>query len=139
MDKTEQPIKKQDQLRTIEAKKRMLEALKSTLGIVTPALEKAEVARGTFYNWLERDPEFAEACKEADEIALDFAESKLHKLIKDENPTTIIFYMKTKGKKRGYIERQEIDQTGNQTIIFENVSNYHHQDDPDLVGDDQGK
>lgn len=122
MNKSEHPIKKKDQIRTAEAKARMLEALRATLGIVTPALEKAEVARGTFYNWMKNDPEFAEACKVAEEIALDFAESKLHKLIRDENPSSVFFYLKTKGKKRGYIERQEIDQSSNHQIIFENVS-----------------
>jgi len=78
--------------------------------------------QGTFYNWMKNDPEFAEACKVAEEIALDFAESKLHKLIRDENPSSVFFYLKTKGKKRGYIERQEIDQSSNHQIIFENVS-----------------
>lgn len=49
--------------------------------------------------------------KEVDDIqniALDFAESQLHKQIQDGNTTATIFLLKTKGKKRGYIERQEI-------------------------------
>jgi hypothetical protein len=41
-------------------------------------------------------------------IALDFAESQLHKQIGDQNTSATIFYLKTKGKKRGYVERQEI-------------------------------
>ena len=36
------------------------------------------------------------------------AESQLHKQILDNSVPATIFYLKTKGKKRGYIERQEI-------------------------------
>ena len=35
-------------------------------------------------------------------------ESHLHKLIRDGNPAATIFFLKTKGKNRGYVERQEI-------------------------------
>jgi hypothetical protein len=40
---------------------------------------------------------------------LDLAESKLIENINKNDDTAIIFYLKTKGKNRGYIERQEID------------------------------
>jgi hypothetical protein len=42
---------------------------------------------------------------------LDFVESKLHKQIENDNTTATIFYLKTKGKKRGYIERKEVEMT----------------------------
>ena len=44
-------------------------------------------------------------------MAIDFAESQLHKQIRDGNSTATIFFLKTKGKKRGYVERQEIEAT----------------------------
>jgi len=40
---------------------------------------------------------------------LDFAEHHLHKLISQGNPAATIFLLKTKGKGRGYVERQEIE------------------------------
>jgi hypothetical protein len=40
----------------------------------------------------------------------------LHKQIQDGNPTSTIFYLKTKGKKRGYIERQEFAHEGIKTF-----------------------
>ena len=46
--------------------------------------------------------------KDIENIALDFAESQLHKQISEGNTTATIFLLKTKGKKRGYVERQEI-------------------------------
>lgn len=107
----------------------MLEALEKTLGVVTPALKSANVARGTFYGWLKDDPKFRDAVDALPDIALDFAESKLHKLIKDENPTAIIFYLKTKGKKRGYVERIEQENVGVTEIHFNNISQDYEFDE----------
>ena len=50
-------------------------------------------------------------------VALDFAESQLHKQIQDNSTSATIFYLKTQGKKRGYVERQELDlSSGNEQI-----------------------
>jgi hypothetical protein len=45
-------------------------------------------------------------------VALDFAESQLHKQIQSGEVSSTIFYLKTKGKKRGYVERSEVDHSG---------------------------
>jgi len=89
-------------------KKRVIEALTKSLGIVTTACKSVDIARSTFYEWYNTDPLFKEAVEDIGDIALDFAESQLHKQIKDSNTSATIFYLKTKGKKRGYIERQEL-------------------------------
>ena len=94
--------------KTEQHKKAMIEALNKTLGVVTSALKITGVGRSTYYGWLKDDPEFKEKTSICQDIAIDFAESKLHKLISDENPTAIIFYLKTKGRHRGYIETTEI-------------------------------
>ena len=54
------------------------------------------------------DEVFAREVRDIENVALDFAESQLHKQISDNSTAATIFYLKTKGKKRGYIERQEI-------------------------------
>ena len=88
-------------------KKVTLEALEKSLGVVTTAVKQVGIARSTFYEWL-KDPEFKSEVDSIQDIALDFAESQLHKQIQDGNTSATIFYLKTKGKKRGYVERQEI-------------------------------
>lgn len=90
-------------------KKALLDALERSLGIVSTACEKANVGRATHYRWLQEDPEYKEAVRAIEERTIDFAESHLHALIKDKNPAATIFFLKTKGKTRGYIERQEIE------------------------------
>lgn len=89
-------------------KKAMIQALEKALGIVTQACKVVGIARQTHYNWLESDDEYKQAVQDLGDVALDFAESKLHKLIDSGNPAATIFYLKTKGKNRGYVERQEI-------------------------------
>ncbi len=102
--------------KTEQHKKAVIEALESSLGVVTSACKKAEVGRTTFYQWLKDDAEFAKQVADIENVALDFAESQLHKQIQDGSAAATIFYLKTKGKKRGYIERQEISHEGVQTF-----------------------
>lgn len=97
-------------------KEAMLQALEKSLGVVTVACKSANIPRSTYYKWLSEDKEFAKAVKDIENIALDFGESQLHKQIGDGNTSATIFFLKTKGKKRGYVERSELDLTGEQPI-----------------------
>lgn len=101
--------KKTEQIRTINGKKKVLAELISSHGVVTPACKAAGISRSVFYTWYNEDEEFKKAVDGVGDIAVDFAESKLFDLMDQENATAIIFYLKTKGKHRGYIERQEVD------------------------------
>ena len=59
-------------------KKATLEALEKSLGVVTTAVKQVGIARSTFYEWL-KDNEFRNKVESIQDIALDFAESQLHK------------------------------------------------------------
>mgnify|MGYP003633457038 FL=1 len=89
-------------------KESLLAALEQSLGVVTVACREAHIPRSTYYKWLNEDREFADQVADIENVALDFAESKLHNQISDNNTSATIFYLKTKGKNRGYVERQEI-------------------------------
>lgn len=67
------------------------------------------ISRQTFYNWKNGDAELRAMLEEAEEAIIDFAESKLVEAIGDGDMTAIIFFLKTKGKKRGYVEKVEND------------------------------
>ncbi len=101
-------------LQKLTTKKTMLQALEQTLGIVTAACKIVGISRETHYDWLKSDEAYKAAVDSIQDITLDFAESQLHKQIKDGEVTSTIFYLKTKGKKRGYIERIENDLSINQ-------------------------
>ena len=80
------------------------------------------IARKTFYEWKNERPELSEKISDADEALIDFTESKLMNNIEQGDNTCIIFFLKTKGRKRGYIERMEsqvttIDDAGKETGI----------------------
>ena len=90
-------------------KKAMIKALEQSLGIVTTAAKIAGIDRSTHYDWLKNDEEYKRDVEGLADMVLDFAESQLHKQIKDGSGAATIFYLKTKGKKRGYIEAQEIN------------------------------
>tara|TARA_R110001583_G_scaffold124919_1_gene276387 strand:- start:716 stop:1069 length:354 start_codon:yes stop_codon:yes gene_type:complete len=103
-------------------KEAMLQALENSLGVVTVACKQSETPRSTYYKWLKEDEGFAKEVKEIENIALDFAESQLHSQMKDGNTSATIFYLKTKGKRRGYIERSELDLSSGDEPIKINVN-----------------
>ena len=94
-------------------KKGMIEALGKTLGIVTNACKQVGISRQTHYKWYREDLDYRKAVDDVENITLDFAESKLHEQIFEGNVASIIFFLKTKGKSRGYVERQEIEMNRN--------------------------
>lgn len=94
-------------------KKAMIEALEKSLGIVTTACRSVGISRETHYRWLKEDKVYKKACKDIENVALDFAESCLHKQIQKGNPLSTMFYLKCKAKSRGYIEQNIVELKGN--------------------------
>ena len=98
-------------------------------GIIGGIASTLRVRRSTVYLWCSKYPEFRQALNDAREQSIDLAESNLRKLVAgvpaietDENgnkrfvgwierpsETAIIFTLKTRGKKRGYVERSEVE------------------------------
>lgn len=109
---------------TIELKKKKMDlavqTLKDNYGNITLTCDKVGIDRKTFYNWIEKENYFKEQVEDLnfEERNLDLAENQLRKLMVKGNVTAIIFYLKTKGRARGYIERpdNEIQLNINNTI-----------------------
>jgi len=115
-------------------KKKLLEALERSLGIVTPACKEAGISRNTFYLYYREDPEFKKAVDDINEITLDFAENQLLKKIKEGSERSILFYMKYKARKRGYSDSIDIT-TGGDKINEIKIITIKNRKDDDAVGD----
>lgn len=88
-------------------KKRIFYAtMVKTFGNVSQACMLAGIKRATYRIWLKEDADFAQLINGGDfeDRLLDFAESKLAQKIQEGDIIAILFTLKTKGKKRGYIE-----------------------------------
>ena len=121
-----EPNSEEPQHKLTIKKDAMVQALTKSLGNVSEAALAVGMCRETHYAWLKDDVEYSAAVASLKNVALDFAESQLKKLmegaerqalthdgeivtIKDApNTSAIIFYLKTQGKGRGYIERSEL-------------------------------
>ncbi len=85
-------------------KSNFLKVIKKLMGNISQSCEKVGITRQVFYQWLSEDENFKRSYENQNEYEIDFAESKLMQEINDGNITAIIFFLKTKGKKRGYVE-----------------------------------
>lgn len=86
----------------------MIEALIKSLGVVTSACRLVQISRETHYRWMKKDKKYKTSVEDIENIAIDFVETKLHKQIEKGDTTAVIFFLKTKGKARGYVERSEV-------------------------------
>ena len=121
MNKTEQLKKEQ-----------LLIGLEKSLGIVSTACQSIGISRTTYYKYYNEDEDFKRSVDSVSDIALDCAESQLFELIKAKNVTAIIFYLKTKGKNRGYIEKQENSNNSNNITGIKLISDREAVEDKSL-------
>lgn len=83
-------------------------AIQDAKGILAQAARALGCSRQTVSNYIERFATVKAAYEEANETNIDFVESKLMSNINSGDTTAIIFFLKTKAKNRGYVERQEV-------------------------------
>jgi len=86
----------------------MLEAVKKNGGAVYLAARELGCAPNTIYNRMERVPSIKQAVEDARGEVVDYAEQKLRLAILNGEPWAIAMALKTIGKNRGYVERQEV-------------------------------
>lgn len=104
--------------------------MEAAKGNVTNACASTGIGRTTFYRYLKDDESFRETVADIQEITIDHVEDKLfqridgiqmvkygkegEEIIYELPPdvTSIIFYLKTKAKHRGYVEKSQVEHQG---------------------------
>jgi predicted DNA-binding protein YlxM (UPF0122 family) len=127
-NKTRKPKDEEQLIRLIHAKKGNIQEIANAFS--------PRVSRQTVYNWIEKSKKLSAELTQAQESLLDFAESQMAlliqgvpKFLRDKkgdfilhnkekvfdgfiippNPNLIQFFLKTKGKSRGYVEKNELE------------------------------
>ena len=75
----------------------------------TIAAKRVGCTYKTFLEYAAKYPEINEAVKDAREAMLDTVELKAYDRIMSGDTAMIIYMLKTQGRSRGYIEKQQID------------------------------
>ncbi|MDY4850381.1 MAG: helix-turn-helix domain-containing protein [Paludibacteraceae bacterium] len=88
------------------------------LGNISRACADTGIDRKTFYNWIKCDANFKNRVDELNEKNIDIVEGALMQQIQAGNTTATIFFLKTKGKNRGYVERHDVEFANREPIIF---------------------
>lgn len=101
---------------TIKQKK-FIEAFEKQATNISRACKKIGIDRQTHYNWYSANSTYKRKIDEISESMIDFAESMLYKNMKDGKESSILFFLKTRGKSRGYVEKTEVEHSGEVTNI----------------------
>ncbi|MBT6048491.1 MAG: hypothetical protein HOG49_16945 [Candidatus Scalindua sp.] len=91
------------------SKEKTVEVFKKKGCNVSATCSALGISRNTFYKERKKNSDFKQELIDAEEAVIDNVETKLLSKINDGDTTCMIFFLKTKGKKRGYIERQEVE------------------------------
>lgn len=101
-------------VKTSKAKlKQVVEIFKKKGCNITAACAAANISRQTFHLYYTTDKEFKQMVEDAKESLIDFAESKLIELIDKGDVSSIQFFLRTKGKDRGYDTSSTVNLKGN--------------------------
>ena len=79
---------------------------------ISKACLEVGIDRKSHYNWIEKNLQYSTKFKEIEEEISDKYEQLLLEQSEAGNVQATIFYLKTKGRKRGYSEKVEVEHSG---------------------------
>ena len=85
----------------------VIAALKTANGFVSKAAFLLKCHVTTVYSYADKYEEVGKAWEDMKEARHDYVENALYSRIQEGNVPSTIFYLKTKAKERGYVERTE--------------------------------
>jgi len=116
-------------------KKRFLELYEKNGCNISATCKAVGINRTTFYNWKSKSKKFSKQIHEIQEGLIDYAESKLIQKVRDGDVTCLIFFLKTKGKMRGYSEKYDLNHSGEINANSQLTVNVVHTKKPEEAKD----
>jgi len=100
----------------------VIKAIQGSGGIVTLIAKRLGCSWHTARNYIDKYPTARRAYEDEDEKTLDLAESKVIEAINAGDGQMVRYYLSTRGRKRGYVERQEVTGAEGERLIPEPTS-----------------
>ena len=94
-------------------------AIRELHGNLSAVAKQLGVCRQTLYTYIERHPSVNNVVAESRETMLDNAESALYRAVLGGEAWAVCFFLKTQGKRRGYVERQEVTGADGGAIVMQ--------------------
>lgn len=96
-------------IQSLNLKRELLDVMQANGGFAYAAAKIIGVPYKTVHYWMCSDEEFKHEYRDIKERILDVMEAELiHRATKNKDrDTCLLFYLKTQGKERGYVERRE--------------------------------
>ena len=96
----------------------VLEAIKDSGAVMSTIADRLGVSWHTAKKQIDKHEETQEAYRDEEEITLDKAESALHRAIEKDDIQAAKWLLATKGKKRGYSEKHQVEHSGQTEIVY---------------------
>jgi hypothetical protein len=93
-------------------KEKIIKQIHKYRGNISAVAKALQRSRNTIYLFMRDNPEVKQALDDEREILIDGIENKFYEQCLEGNTTSMIFFLKTQGKNRGWIEKREHEITG---------------------------
>ena len=99
----------------------LIEVINEMRGNVTAVAKRFGISRDTMWGYMRPRKRIRAALESARETMIDNAESMFYKKVLDGNMTALIFFLKTQGYKRGWVEHHEVSGSDGGPVILQVV------------------
>ena len=124
------------QLESTKTKKRIFIAnFVQNQGMVQMSCDSVGINRVTYERWCKKDIKFVENLQAAMERKLDKIETKLLNLVETGDTQATIFTAKCLLKQRGYVEKKDINVSGNMNVNILSIDPISDEIDDDDIDD----
>jgi transposase-like protein len=106
-----------------------IEMYKLKAGNISEVCKAFGIARETFYDWRKTFPDFDKAIYDADNAKKDWVESKIIQRINEGSDKVLLFYAKHQLQDRGYIDKHEIQHSGDVGLIIDDINKAYKDED----------